>query len=101
MHRPGLPAAVPAAVPVPDRSMTGRDPHAEPPWLENGPSTLSVVSTSWLARGTTPGWSSFLPIFDQLRPRNDISNSLSAGPVVSDAMLTNRMTCRVGASGQP
>src|SRR5262245_53960863 len=68
-HRRGLPAA------------TGRPSarHWLPPWLENGPSALSLVDTSWLASGVTLGrvavpspCNSFLPIFCQLRPRNDI-----------------------------
>src|SRR3989304_5073472 len=63
--------------------------HTEPPWLEKGPSTLSSVATSWLARGVTAGWSSFLPILGQLRPRNDISKSLSGGPTAWEARLEN------------
>ena len=91
MQSPGLPAAVglPSAA------------HTEPPWLENGPSRLSLVATNWFASGTTAlarfvpaaaarrcrvldgpvsPWSSFLPILAQLRPANDISKSLSGGP---------------------
>ena len=65
-HKPGRPAAVgrPSAL------------QREPPWLENGPSTLSLGATSWFASGVTFGnaavplpCSSFLAIFGQLRPR--------------------------------
>src|SRR5919202_5943610 len=62
------------------------------------PRMLSSGATNWFASGVTPFWSSFLPIFAQLRPRNDISNSLSAGPVASDARLAKRMTCLVPTS---
>jgi len=59
---------------------------------------LSVGSTSWLARGVTPACNSFLPILAQLRPSNDISNLLRAGPFASEAMLVNLMSCRVAVS---
>src|SRR5438093_12762178 len=107
MHKPGLPAAV-VVRGDPERSAAGRDAHAEPPCLENWPITLSSVATNWLARGVTVGseavpepWSNFLPIFCQLRPEKAISNWLRAGPVASDAMLTNRMICRVAVSPNP
>jgi hypothetical protein len=48
-----------------------------------------------VALGCSVPCRSFFPIFGQLRPRNDISNSLSAGPVASDAMLAKRMIWRV------
>ena len=50
MQSPGLPAAVglPSAA------------QAEPPWLENGPSRLSSVATSWFASGTT-AFARFVP----------------------------------------
>ena len=45
--------------------------------------------------------SSFLAIFGQLRPRYDISKSDSAGPMICEAMLENRIICRVGCSAPP
>src|SRR6266852_7399931 len=57
---------------------------------------LSVGSTNWLAWGVTPDCSSFLPILAQLRPLNDISNWLSAGPFAREPRLENLMSCRVG-----
>src|SRR4029453_6413882 len=110
MQRPGFPGAGDPG----ERSATGRLAQAEPPWLEYGPRTLSVVDTSWFPSGVTAppralgggvgswtGCRSFLPSFAQLRPNRDISNSERAGPVASEAMLTNRMTCRVATSALP
>src|SRR5207342_389340 len=97
-HRPGRLAAV------------GRPSAAqrEPPWLENGPSTLSDTDTSCPASGVTLGLvavpvpcSSFLPIFGQLRPWNDISKSDNAGPTICEAMLEKRINCRVRTSVPP
>src|SRR6266403_2455676 len=102
MHRPGTPT--PSAVgglPAGERSADGTLGQADPFWLEYGPITLSVGSTSWLARGVTPACSSFLPTLAQLRPSNDISNLLSAGPFASEAMLVNLMSCRVAVSPLP
>src|SRR5690348_10382197 len=102
MQRPGTPAPnTVAGPPCGERSAAGRLAQADPFWLEYGPSRLSVESTNWLARGVTPACSSFLPILDQLRPSNDISNLLSAGPFASDAMLVNLMSCRVAVSPVP
>ena len=61
------------------------------------PSRLSSVATSWLASGVTRyvtpacvrSCSSFLPIFAQLRPANDISKSLRGGPTDWEARLEN------------
>src|SRR5260370_3968786 len=99
MQSPGTPT--PSTVggpPSGERSASGRLPQADPFWLEYGPITLSVGSTSWLASGVTPACSSFLPTLAQLRPLNDISNLLSAGPFASEAMLENLMSCRVAVS---
>src|SRR5881394_146812 len=99
MHSPGTPA--PRAVggpPCGERSAAGRAAQADPLWLEYRPMMLSVGSTNWLASGVTPAWSSFLPILAQLRPSNDISNLLSAGPLVKAPRLENLMSCRVGTS---
>src|SRR5690348_1472662 len=99
MHRPGTPA--PSAVagpPCGERSTAGRLPQADPFWFEYGPRRLSFGSTNWLASGVTPACSSLLPTLAQLRPSNDISNLLSAGPFASDAMLVNLMSCRVAVN---
>src|SRR6266404_308019 len=102
MHSPGTPTPnTVAGPPLGERSAAGRLAHAEPPWLEYGPRMLSSVATNWLASGVTPACSSFLPILAQLRPSNDISNLLSAGPLASEAMLENLMSCRVAVSVPP
>src|SRR5689334_8565178 len=102
MQSPGTPT--PPAVAGPpsgERSAAGRAAQADPFWLEYGPSRPSVGSTSWLASGVTPACSSFLPILAQLRPLYDISNLLSAGPLASDAMLENLISCRVAVNVPP
>src|SRR5882672_1767527 len=99
MHSPGTPTpSVVGGPPCGERSAAGRLPQADPLWLEYGPMMLSVGSTNWLASGVTPACSSFLPSLAQLRPSNDISNLLSAGPLASEAMLVNLMSCRVGVN---
>src|SRR5512139_177036 len=97
MQRPGLPAAGDPG----ERSAAARPAQADPPWLEYWPITLSVVDTSWFARGVAPACCSFLPTLDQLRPRKDISNSERPGPVASEERLVKRMTCRVGTRVPP